>query len=216
MNTRTALVTSILLAIVAAGYSAYLYPSLLDQIPSHWNINGQPDQWGPKGFTLFLMPGIIALMTLLIPALPYLSPQKFKIDDFRGTYNTIMVLVALMMTSMHVLILRSTVNPHLDATRPIFGSMMIFVGLIGNMLGKVKPNFYMGIRTPWTLASEKVWVATHRLGARLMFGAGLLGAILVFVGAPIMPVFILFMAATLYPVLYSFLLYKRLESNQAI
>lgn len=216
MNSRTALAWNLLFAIGAAAYSAYLYNILPDQIPSHWNINGEPDKWGPKGITLFMIPAIIAFMALLMPALPYMSPEKFKIDSFRGTYNSIMTMVSLMLTTMHVIIMQNTLHPQMNATKAIFGSMMVFVGLIGNLLGKIKPNFYMGIRTPWTLASEKVWVATHRLAARSMFGAGLIGAILVFMGVPIMPVFILFMISVLYPVVYSFLLYKKLERNHAI
>lgn len=216
MKTSTATAIAVLLSLAAAAYAMYMNRLLPAQIPTHWNIQGKPDAWGPKGATLYLMPGMMLAMSCLIYLLPWLSPQKFKIDVFRATFNYIMVLVNLMMGYLHVVILQNTLHPDWNATKLLFCGIMISIGLIGNLLGKVKQNFYVGIRTPWTIASAKVWTATHRLGGRLMFGAGFIGAILIAVGAPVMPVFILFIAATLFPVLYSFILYKRLERAQAL
>jgi uncharacterized membrane protein len=71
----------------------------------------------------------------------------------------------------------------------------------------------MGVRTPWTLASDAVWVGTHRLAARLLVGAGALGALAIFAGAPVAPCFVLLMAAALWPVAYSYILYRRLEGG---
>jgi uncharacterized membrane protein len=83
--------------------------------------------------------------------------------------------------------------------------------VIGNVLGKVRRNFWMGVRTPWTLANDTVWAATHRLAARLMVAAGLLGAMAVWLGVPIAICFVLLIAALLVPAVYSLVLYKRLE-----
>ena len=82
---------------------------------------------------------------------------------------------------------------------------------MGNVLGKVRRNFWMGVRTPWTLASEKVWVATHRLAARLLTAGGLAGAVAAWLGAPLVLCFWLLMVALLWPAVHSLLLYKRLE-----
>jgi uncharacterized membrane protein len=91
--------------------------------------------------------------------------------------------------------------------------MFVFFALIGNLLGKVRRNFWMGIRTPWTLASEEVWIATHRLGARLMVAAGIAGAVCVALGVPLPVCFALLIGSLLIPVLYSLWLSKKLEGQ---
>jgi uncharacterized membrane protein len=91
--------------------------------------------------------------------------------------------------------------------------MFLFFALLGNVLGKVQRNFYVGVRTPWTLASETVWVQTHRLAAWLFTGAGVLGLVIVLVGVPFYFAFGLILVAALVPVVYSLVLYKRLEKK---
>jgi uncharacterized membrane protein len=95
--------------------------------------------------------------------------------------------------------------------RVLMSGLFLCFALIGNVLGKVRRNFWIGVRTPWTLASERVWIATHRLAARLMVGAGLLLSVIVWLGAPIALCFWLLMASLLVPAIHSLLLYKRLE-----
>ena len=127
-----------------------------------------------------------------------------------------MFIVTAMMGYLSFVIIYMTLHPTWDFTKPMIGGMLIFFALLGNSMGKVKRNFFMGIRTPWTLASDQVWVATHRLGARLMTLGGAAGAVAVLLGAPVLPVFFVFLALVLYPVLYSLLLYKRLEKAGAL
>lgn len=215
MKTRTAVALCVLISL---GVLVYVVPNYLkapDQVPTHWNAAGKIDAYGPKG-TMLIMPFMPIFGLVLLVALPWLSPQKFKIDTFRETFNFIMVVVSALMGFIGVVITYATLNPHFDITKPMFSGIMLFIGLIGNLLGKVQKNFYVGIRTPWTLASDKVWVATHRLGARLMTIAGFLGCIAIWCGLPPMPVFYVFIVLVLYPVFYSLILYKRLERLGAL
>jgi uncharacterized membrane protein len=85
--------------------------------------------------------------------------------------------------------------------------------VMGNVIGKVQRNFWMGIRTPWTLASEAVWNRTHRVAAWLWVAAGLIGVFLVLVGVPYWVALVILLVATLYPALYSLVLYKTLEKQ---
>jgi uncharacterized membrane protein len=149
---------------------------------------------------------------LLLFSLPALSPRGYEVAPWRPVYNMITVVVVGMMCGIHILILAIGLGAKLDVPRVMIGFTLLGLGLIGNMLGKVKRNFWAGVRTPWTLASEKVWTATHRLAARLMFGAGVLGAVAVLVGLPVWIVFWLVIVATIYPVLYSYLVYRKLEA----
>lgn len=210
MNTRTALALCLLMTIGVALYTFVVYRSLPDQIPIHWNIRNEVDRYGSKA-TVLIWPGIMVAMSSFLFLLPWLSPRNFAIATWRPTFNYIIFLVTAMMGYLAVVITIASANPSWRMDKFLMGGILLFLGLLGNMMGKVKKNFYVGIRTPWTLASDKVWDATHRLGGRLMTAAGFLGALAVLAGLPPMPVFFITMAVFLYPVLYSLLLYKRLE-----
>lgn len=216
MKTKTTILLCLLAWAIAFSYSIWLYPTLPQLIPTHWDINGNVNGWGDKNWALFTMPALTLLMTGLLLALPWMSPKNFKIDSFRTTYNEIMFVIVLMFLYCHFVITYGSAHPQWDLTKALVAGIMGFLGLLGNFLGRVQKNFYVGIRTPWTLASDQVWVATHRVGARLMFGSGFVGAILVILGMPALLAMGILLIACLYPILYSLLLYKKLERNHAL
>jgi uncharacterized membrane protein len=204
----------VLLTAGMAVYGAVLYPTLPEQIPTHWGLNGQVDGWTPKPWGVFLVSILMGVALLSFLALPALSPRNFELEGFRTTYNYIVTVVLAMFAYIGVVGFQAALHPDQDLGRLLIGGVMGALAVLGNVLGKVRRNFWMGIRTPWTLASDKVWYATHRLGARLMMFAGGLGAVAVLAGAPPAAVFLLVLAAILWPVVHSYLLYKRLESEE--
>jgi uncharacterized membrane protein len=213
MKTRNAVIS--VLAILAAGLGAWaaLYGRLPARIPIHWNIHGQVDGWAGKGTALTILAGMVLLFLLFILAGEWLSPVSFKISPFRETFNYVMVICAALMLYIHAIVLLSGLHPNRNFGRWLVGGLFVFFALIGNLLGKVRRNFWMGIRTPWTLASEEVWIATHRLGARLMVAAGIAGAVCVALGVPLPVCFALLIGSLLIPVLYSLWLSKKLEGQ---
>jgi immunity protein, SdpI family len=211
MSTRSAVGWGLMLTAAALIYAVVLYPALPDRIPIHWDINGRVDGWGDKRWAAFLGPGVMELLVLLIRALPWLSPRGYAVETFRGTFNYLMLVLVALMGHVHAVSLQAGLHPERESGRMLVGGLFLFFALMGNVLGKVRRNFWMGVRTPWTLASEKVWVATHRLAARLLVAGGLIGAIAAWLGAPLADCFWLLVAALTVPVIYSLLLYKRLE-----
>jgi uncharacterized membrane protein len=211
MTTRKAAGAGLLLALAALAYALALYPSLPEQIPIHWDIHGQVDGWGSKHWAAFVGPMLMTLMLLLMVGLPWLSPRGFAVETFRGTFNYVMLIIIGLLGYLHVISLQAGLHPTVEFGRLLVSGLFLFLALLGNVLGKVRRNFWMGVRTPWTLASERVWVATHRLAARLLVASGLLGAIAAWLGAPLAFCFWLLMAALFVPVIHSLLLYKRLE-----
>jgi uncharacterized membrane protein len=211
MKTKTSLLIMIGLLVAALAHAGYVYPRLPDSVPIHWNLQGNPDQWGSKALDTFLAPGIMAAMILMALALPVRSPKNFKIEPFMGTYNEIMTLIVGLFGYIHVVIIQAASHPQIDMGRFLIGGILLFFAAMGNLMGRVRRNFWMGIRTPWTLASDAVWVATHRLAGRLMVVFGLLGAVAVFAGVPPIWTMILLIAAMLYPCVHSFILYKQME-----
>jgi uncharacterized membrane protein len=207
---------AIAITIVALGATAAIYSTLPPRIPIHWNIHGQIDAYGPKTWAAFLMPLTMAGMLGLLAVLPWLSPKHFEIDTFRTTYGFIVVLVIGLFGYIHALTLFGTMSHALDFPRAMSGGMFLFFLLLGNVMGKIRRNFFVGIRVPWTLASDRVWNDTHRLAAWLWMGAGALGLLDVLVRGPLLLGFVPLIVAVVVPIGYSFWLSKRLEQSGAL
>lgn len=198
-----------LAAVLAA--TAIAYPHMPEIIPTHWNVHGVADGFGHK-WTLFVMtPGGILAFIALFAVLPWLSPKHFEVDTFRSTYLYIMVVIVGVLAYFHALFLWGALKGSIDMTRSITGGICLIFALLGNVLGKVRRNFYIGIRTPWTIANETVWNATHRLGGKLFFVCGLIGLVLALLAAPFWLVITVLAAGGAVPAAYSLVLYKQLE-----
>ncbi len=212
------LIYNVVLTLAALGVSIFLgwvRPDLLpEKVPVHWGIDGQPDQWvqgaGVRPY-LVIVPAFMAFFVLLSLVLPWLSPQQFSIDRFRHTYNYLMALVMTLFAYIHAVALAGSLELDVNMTKVVLGGMFLFFALFGNVMGKVQRNFFVGIRTPWTLADETVWIRTHRLAAWLWVAGSLVGFAAAMAGAPGWTCFALLLALALTPVLYSLLLYKRLQ-----
>jgi uncharacterized membrane protein len=218
--TRIYWVTALLLIAITTAATAWLYASLPEQIPTHWNIRGEVDGYGGK-WTLFIFPAIMVGMLVMFYFLPALSPKQFEVDAFRSTYLYIMVLVVGLFAYMDAVMLyvvHQTVAKHatVDLGRAFLAGMFLFFALMGNVMGKVRKNFYIGVRVPWTLASDRVWNDTHRLAAWTWVSAGAIGFAMIVLGAPIMAAFGVLIVSAFIPVIYSFVHYKSLERRGAL
>jgi uncharacterized membrane protein len=217
---RTYWIIAFLLLAIAAGAAAWLYPSLPDQIPTHWNIRGEVDGYGGK-WTLFVLPVTMLLMLALFYFLPALSPKHFEVDTFRSTYLYIMVLTTGLFAYMEGVLLyvvhHAVANAAtVDIGRAFIAGLFLFFTLLGNVIGKVRRNFYIGVRVPWTLASDRVWNDTHRLAAWVMVAAGLIGFLITITGLSLILAIGVLISSALVPVVYSFVHYKALERRGAL
>jgi uncharacterized membrane protein len=125
------------------------------------------------------------------------------------------VTVLALMLFIGVLVLRAAKTGGELSPSALFAGMGVLFVVMGNLLGKVTRNFFVGIRTPWTLANEEVWNRTHRLGGKLFVVAGLVVVAAAFTGVSMWPVFIAIGLAGLIPIVYSYVLYRRLEPAAA-
>jgi uncharacterized membrane protein len=215
------LTVSVVLTILTLAGTLYVYEFrdevLANPVPVHWDINGKADKTVPRDEVLpylLISPGAMAAMLLLTLVLPWLSPKQFSIEPFRRTYNYIMALIVALFAYIQVVIVVGCLKqPPLDVTKLLIAGIFLFFALLGNSLGKVRRNFWMGVRTPWTLANETVWNQTHRLAAWLFVGVGVAGFVGVLAGVPFWLCFIALMIAAFVPVFYSLGLYKRLEKQ---
>ncbi len=206
----TAVIVAVSAGIVVA------YPHLPSIVPIHWDAHGQVNGWGPKWSLFIYGPGIMSLIVALFAALPWLSPKHFEIDSFRPTYLYLMIVVVSMLAYIQFLVLIAALGVVMDVSRAVEGGICLLIALLGNVMGKVRRNFFVGIRTPWTLANEQVWNATHRMGARTFFVGGLLGLIAVILRAPFWLPIAAILIAVLVPAIYSLVFYKQLERHGAL
>ena len=225
MNHRLSFWLSAAATAIAFGASLVLYLNrerwLPAEVPTHWNIRNQVDATTPRDAILpmlLLTPGIMAAATLLALALPWLSPKPFSVESFRGTYNYIMLLIVLLFGWIHTALLLGFLWPALMGDvfiRMLVGGAFLFIALLGNVLGKVRRNFWIGVRTPWTLANDTVWNQTHRLAAWTFTAGGLIACVAALVHplAGLIVGMAAILAAALIPVIYSAVLYKRLEKQ---
>jgi uncharacterized membrane protein len=190
--------------------TALAWPGLPAVIPIHWDAAGQVNGYGPRA-TIFLQPAIMGVLMLLWPQLPAASPGKFKVESFSATWwFSGMVVVGLLAYIQGVLL---TVLAHgtLDIGRALLGGIGMAVVLLGNVLGKVKRNFWLGVRTPWTLASDRVWYATHRLAGKTMVAGGLVALAAALLDLPFDLGIGAVVIGALAPAAFSLVYYKRLE-----
>lgn len=205
-----------LLAIIAIpfAYLAYLWNSLPAKIPIHWNIKGEVDGWGTKDqlvIILFALPVLVYLLFLLIPMID----PKNKLDKMGSKFAQIKFLMVLIMSLLAIYILYS-VQSQAGSNIKIVSVLLGFLLMgLGNYFPTIKPNYFMGIRTPWTLENEEVWKATHKMGGKLWFFGGAILTILILMLPTESSITVLLSGVTILaiiPVIFSFLKYKALKS----
>jgi uncharacterized membrane protein len=200
---------------MALGGTFLAYDSLPDKVPTHWNIRGEVDAYSPKSWGAWLLPGIMVIMLGVFAVLPRISPRHFEIDTFQATYEFIALLVLGLFGFFQVLTIAQARNQSLNAGVWLANGMYLFFALLGNVMGKIRRNYFVGIRVPWTLSSERVWNDTHRLAAWLWTGAGALGLLFGAFGQVLVGI-VLIAIAVIVPVVYSYFHYKALDRRGEI
>jgi uncharacterized membrane protein len=211
MNTKTTTIISIVLIAIAIIAGAVLWNQLPDQMASHWDVNDQVNGTMPKFWGVFMMPLITLGMMALFLVIPNIDPLKANIAQFRESFNLFIVLIVAFMLYVHGLTLVWSLGftnfKMSTAMLPFMGVLFIAIGF---MLQKAKRNFFIGIRTPWTLSSDSVWDKTHQLGSILFMLSGVFAIIGGFIGGmtAFWFMFVPLIGSTLFLVVYSYALYR--------
>jgi uncharacterized membrane protein len=208
---RSHLIVCALLVVLCEAATMLLYSQLSEPVATHWNASGVVDGYSPRWTLFFGIPGLMLGMIALFHALPWLSPRRFEVGSFAPTSSYLMVLVVGFLAYIHFVILWKGIGRELDISRAVLGAISLLILATGNVLGKLRRNFFIGIRTPWTLASERVWYGTHRLAAKAFVAAGLVGLVLAYAHVSLWAWLAVLAVAILVPLVYSLTLYKRLE-----
>lgn len=190
---------------------AALLPHLPERVPVHWDIHGQPDRYGSPWEATFAIPGLAALIFALMHLLPRIDPRSANYARFAGVYTLFRLAIVVFLSAMQGVILANAMGVRVRVAQVVMIAIGVLFVLSGNYLGKVQPNWFVGIRTPWTLTSTRSWRKTHRLGGYLFVASGLLFIACAFVGdglaGAILPLAFLGMS-TLWLVVYSYLVWR--------
>jgi uncharacterized membrane protein len=193
--------------------SAWAWPQIPDgaQVPIHWGIDGTPDGYGPKWLGLLGIPILTVLVVALLLVIPRFEPRRANLERSATAYVAVGIAVTLFVTALHVAAVLAALgeNVNLGMVASI-GIGLAFV-VMGNYLGKTRSNWFFGIRTPWTLSSDRSWTRTHRLGGVAFVVIGLLVIVTALVAGPSVAIWVLLggMAASVIGLLaYSYLVWR--------
>ena len=217
MSTKLTVILSAILILAMLLAGVVLWNQVPAQMASHWNAQDQVDGTTSRFWGLFMLPLMSLGLALLLLAIPSIDPLKKNISQFRGYFNAFIVLFLVFMAYVHALTLLWNLGhtnfKFSSALLPAMGLLFIFVGF---MIRNAKRNFFIGIRTPWTLSSDTVWQRTHRLGSWLFIAAGVITLLCAFVPAQAFVVMMTsILAAALIPIIYSYLLWRREEHKSS-
>jgi len=210
--TRKYWMPGLIMVLIAFAATGILYPSLPDPMPSHWNAAGEVDGYMALPWGALIFPLVMLGLWLLFLAMPAISPRGFRMSRFMGVYATIVNTLLAFLLLIAGAVMAAGLGYAVDISRIVpIGVGVLFV-VIGNYLGKTTRNFFLGIRTPWTLASDEVWRRTHRLAGWLFVLAGIIiAATGVFKVTWVWLFLVAALGAALVPVVYSFFAYRQLE-----
>lgn len=203
-------------AALAVAISVWAFPHLPPRIATHWSLTGTPDGFSSRGWALAIVPIMLVVMTVIFNVLPKVDPRRENYAKFLSSYWLIANAVIVFLLVAHGMIIAAGMgfSIKIDRLMPL-GVGLLFV-FLGNFLTRVEPNWFIGIRTPWTLSSDTVWRKTHRTGGWLMVIGGLVlvaGAFLP--RAAFLALFVVtILIVGVIPIVQSYVLWKREQRDR--
>jgi len=213
-------IAALVLWLLPVAYVAYVYSSLPESVPVHFNLEGNPDRYGSRGeflATQAIMMGMSAFVYLLLKFLQAIDPKKY-VKYGEATFQKLALGLVLFLAALDIVIAYATLNSNFEVGKLILPIVGLLFAFIGNIMNSIKPNYFAGVRTPWTLEDPDTWRSTHRLASKLWFvgGISLTIAVLLLPNKAGTIVFLSILAVlVLIPVIYSYVYYtKHHSSNQ--
>jgi uncharacterized membrane protein len=173
---RTELPQLLLIAAMFA-LAAWSWQRLPEQIPTHWNLQGEVDGQGSKLVGLLLLPLTVVGIYVAMLLMPFVDPGRANYQNFTTTYNVMRLLIVAFLAAVYLATLAAAFGFAVNVKQVSFLGAGVMCMFIGNYLGKIRPNWFVGVRTPWTLSSRKSWNKTHRLASWLFMLIGVLFAV---------------------------------------
>jgi uncharacterized membrane protein len=161
-----------LIIIATVVFSAAMYSRLPERMPVHWGLHGEVNGYGTRAEGVFLLPGAMVLIWLLLRFLPRIDPRRANYAKFSDTYDLLVNSLVALFAVMHVAVIGTALGWPISMSRLVPALIGLQFLILGNALPRARPNWWFGIRTPWTLSNDRVWMRTHGVGGYLLAGAG--------------------------------------------
>jgi len=206
----------VVLGLIAVGMSAAVYQRLPETMAVHWDLHGNPNGWMPRAVGAAFGPVLIFFLGFMLRVVPRIDPRAENYARFADAYETIVASVLILMLVVHGIMLAVALGYHVSVARIVPAMVGVLFVVIGNMMPLVRPNWWFGIRTPWTLSNDRVWARTHRLAGYTMTAGGVIMILAALALPPAYGVPVLVavaIAATVGPAVYSYLTWKREEGR---
>jgi uncharacterized membrane protein len=186
-----------------------------DQIATHFDLEGNPNDYSGKTFGLLFEPLMNIGLYFLFIVLPKIDPKRANYALFSDKYRIIRIAMHAFIAGMCFLNAFYSLGYHFNMGMIVMYSVMLLMLVLGNYMGNIRPNYFVGIRVPWTLASEEVWTKTHRLAGKLW----VFSTLLMFALIPFLPFTEYFFVAyitiiTLIPIIYSYIVFKKITTHE--
>ena len=195
-------------------YLAIIWNTLPEKVPTHWNYKGEADKWGDK-YSLIALSFLLPVLTyILMLVIPKIDPKK-KIQLMGGKYYQLKFILVLFMSTLAFIILHLTVNQSTSSPNLIYIPIGVLFIALGNYFKVVQPNYFIGIKTPWTLENTEVWKSTHTLAGKLWIVGGLIivlcsltiaNSVFIYVFGGVVAII------SLVPIVYSYFKFKKLKA----
>jgi uncharacterized membrane protein len=151
----------------------WLWERIPQTIPTHYNLVGEADAWGDKSILLWVVPTMTFFLYLLLLFVPLIDPKR-RLEGMGGKYFILRLILLSLISIISFVWVYTSANNSVGFTAGLFPILALFLMVLGNYLQAIKPNYFIGIRTPWTLQDERNWQLTHRVGGRVYMIGGLL------------------------------------------
>jgi uncharacterized membrane protein len=187
-----------------------LYPQMPDRMASHWDATGQVNGYMPKLWGIFLMPVISALLLGLFVIIPVIDPLAKNIRKFRKQFDMFVLLLMLFMLYLYLLTIGWNFGVRFGMVQALSPGLALLFYYAGVMMGESKRNWFVGIRTPWTMSSDRIWNETNRIGGKLMRASGVIALFgMVLPDIALMLILAPVLATAVFSVVYSYVLFRR-------
>jgi uncharacterized membrane protein len=199
-----------LIIIISFILAYYFYPQMPEYMATHWGADGKVNGYMDKFLGLYLIPIISFILYFLFSYLPATDPYKKNFEEFKSHYYLFVDIVYIFLMYLYLLTITWNLGYRFNMIQvlsPGFAMLFIFAGFL---MGKAKQNWFVGIRTPWTLSSKLVWDKTHKLGAILYSYSGLLCLLALFIPQNALFLILLpIIGVSFYLFIYSYYLYRQ-------
>lgn len=200
----------LLIILISFAAAFFLYPQMSDKMASHWNMKGDVDGYMPKAWGLFLMPIISVVLFLMFLLIPRVDPLKENIEKFREYFDWFVVLIILFLFYIYALSISWSFGYRFNMGQVLSPALGILFYYAGILISNAKKNWFIGIRTPWTMSNEHVWNKTHRLGGKMFKISGVICLFgFVFPAYAFWFVLIPIFVTAIYTNVYSYFAYKK-------